>query len=290
MSKTTFYDCVWDFFDDMLLAPGLQMQMPLWNADWRRKTAAGFQARGDNPLTKIIGALDGIAIRQEMPSYTEVICPRGYWNRKGFFPLNVQAICDHNYEFLWMSCRTPGSTHDATALACSDLGQHLKDPTHAVLQQVIAECLCIAADEAYGDSELLATPWPGGGRGDEWRDAYNFYQSSARMHIEQAFGQLVWRWGIPWRPLRMPFAKRPLVVNVAFLFHNFCRSNDSQPEAGGQEPYWASDAVGNVDHNRKSGPETLRRRSGSARSELRQWMRKRVENSGRRRPLVHRYQ
>jgi len=57
-----------------------------------------------------------------------------------------------------MSCRTPGSTHDAAALACSDLGQHLKDPTHDLLQQVIAEGLCIAADEAYGDSELLATP------------------------------------------------------------------------------------------------------------------------------------
>ena len=78
VSKTTFYDCVWDFVDAMLLSPGLQMRMPLWNSDWRRKTAAGFQSRGDNPLKNIIGALDGIAIRQEMPSYTEVICPRDY--------------------------------------------------------------------------------------------------------------------------------------------------------------------------------------------------------------------
>ena len=114
-------------------------------------------------------------------------------------------MCDHNYEFLWMSCRTPGSTQDATALACSDLGQLFKNRTHPVILQLITEGLCIAADEAYGDCELLATPWPGGGRGDEWRDAYNFFQSSARMHIEQAFGQLVGRWRIFWRPLRMLF-------------------------------------------------------------------------------------
>ena len=101
------------------------------------------------------------------------------------------------------------------------------------------------------------------------------------MHIEKAFGQLVWWWGILWRPLGMPFAKRPLVVKVAFFLHNFCRRNDYQPEGGGQEPDWASDAVGNVDHS-KSGPETPRRRSGSAGSELRRRMTKRVENCGRR--------
>jgi len=181
VSKTTFYDCVWDFVDAMLLAPGVQMRIPHWNADWRRKTAAGFQARVDNPLINVIGSLDGIDIRQEMPSYTEVICLKDYWNRKGFFALNFQAICDHNYEFVCMSWRTLSSTH------------------------VIAEALYIAAEEAYGDRELLATPWPREGRGDEWRDAYSFYQWSARMHIEQALGQLVWRWGILWRPLRMLF-------------------------------------------------------------------------------------
>jgi len=45
----------------------------------------------------------------------------------------------------------------------------------------------------------MAVPWAGGGAGEQWRDAYNFYQSSARMHIEKAFGQLVWRWGTFWK-------------------------------------------------------------------------------------------
>jgi len=35
--------------------------------------------------------------------------------------------------------------------------------------------------------------WPGSERGDRWKDAFNFYQSSSRIHIEQDFGMLSWR-------------------------------------------------------------------------------------------------
>jgi len=73
----------------MLLAPELQTRMPLWSAAWRRETALGFQARGDNPPINIIGTLDGISIRQEMPAYTEVACPKDCWNRTSFPALNV---------------------------------------------------------------------------------------------------------------------------------------------------------------------------------------------------------
>lgn len=83
--------------------------------------------------------------------------------------------------------------------------------------------LCIASDEGYGDGELLAVPCPGGGGGSKWRDAHNFHTSSARIHIEQAFGQLVWRSGIFWRPLRMPLLKTPLVIKTAFVSNNHCK-------------------------------------------------------------------
>lgn len=64
----------------------------------------------------------------------------------------------------------------------------MKDTNHPFVKLLIREGLCISADEAYGDSEVLAVPRPGGGGNDQWKDAYNFYQSSARIHIEQAFG------------------------------------------------------------------------------------------------------
>lgn len=144
-------------------------------------------------MTNFIGALDRLAVRQEQLSVSEVDCPKVYYSREGFFGLNLQAVCDSNYALLWMSCRTLGSSHDSAALACSDFGAFLKGTNLPLFKLRINEGLCIAADDAYGVSEVLAVPWPGGGSDDKWRDAYNFFQSSSRIHIEQAYGQLVWR-------------------------------------------------------------------------------------------------
>jgi len=185
-------------------------------------TAAGIQARGDHPLNNITGTIDGVAIRQEKPSYMGGTYPSHYRNRKGFFLLIVKAVCDYNYEFPLMCCRTPDYIQDATELAFSDICERLQNRKHPNILQLISESLCIAADDAYGDGELLQTPWPGGGRWKTWRDAYDLSQSSARMHIEQAFGQLDLLGGALWRPMRMPFAKRPLMGKVAFFLHSVC--------------------------------------------------------------------
>ena len=104
-------------------------------------------------------------MRQERSTAAEVTCTKDYWSRKGFFAYNVQAICDSNYEFLWMSFRTPGSSCDSSALACSDLGRELKDPASPLIALMVPEGLCITADEAYRGSEVFGVPWPGGGEG-----------------------------------------------------------------------------------------------------------------------------
>jgi len=284
VSSSAFYEAVWTFTDAVLDTPDLQMSMPVWDQAWRQRTTAGFQRRSDSPLNNVIGALDGIVVRQERPTAAEVACPKDYWSRKGFFALNVQAICDSNYEFLWMSCKAPGSSHDSSALACSDLGQQLRAPCSPLVALMIREGLCITADEAYRDSEVMAVPWAGGGGGDQWRDAYNFYQSSARIHIEQAFGQLVWRWGILWKPLRMPFAKRPMVIHVAFLLHNLCRRTDAATLSLLDGTPAAHRAMHVEQGQGASRQHNLRQRGIG--SELRRRMTKEVEDSGRVRPFV----
>jgi len=92
-----------------------------------------------------------------------------------------------------------------------------------VTVQLIAAGYCIVGDDAYAAGEVMAVPWPGGGGGDRWRDSYNFYQTSCRVHTEQAFGMLVRRWGVFWRPLRVPFLKKPSLIRACFKLHNFCR-------------------------------------------------------------------
>lgn len=92
---------------------------------------------------------------------------------------------------MWVSCLTPGSSRDSAAFACSCLGKLFEDTSHSLTKLLIREGLSTAADEAHGDSEVLAVPWPGGGGGDLWKNAFNFWQSSARIHITQAVGQLI---------------------------------------------------------------------------------------------------
>ena len=43
-----------------------------------------------------------------------------------------------------------------------------------------------------------------------------------RQVVERAFGLLVARWGIFWRPLRVSVDKIPLVIRVCCKLHNIC--------------------------------------------------------------------
>lgn len=54
------------------------------------------------------------------------------------------------------------------------------------------------------------------------RDAFNFYQSSSRVHVEQAFGMLVARFGILWCPLKFDLRREPLIISTCVRLHNYC--------------------------------------------------------------------
>jgi DDE superfamily endonuclease len=78
----------------------------------------------------------------------------------------------------------------------------------------------VAADDAYICGERIITPWPGRNLSKE-KDAFNYWQSSARIHIEQAFGMMVARWGVLWRPLRVPIGKAGQTVIVCMKLQNY---------------------------------------------------------------------
>lgn len=39
---------------------------------------------------------------------------------------------------------------------------------------------------------------------------------------------LLWRWGVYWWPLRVPFVKRPGLVRACFRLHEFCRDHSME--------------------------------------------------------------
>lgn len=53
-------------------------------------------------------------------------------------------------------------------------------------------------------------------------DDFNFEQSSLRINVECAFGQLIRGWGFLWCPLEMELRKRSAVVGCCIRLHNYC--------------------------------------------------------------------
>lgn len=174
-----------------------------------------FTRGGISPLSNCCGAIDGIAIKINEPSARDVANSSTYYNRKGWFALNLQAMCDSFYRFTFLSCIAPGSTHDSTAYAMSSLSRLLSRETNTLLPGY-----WIVADDAYICRNRLLTPWPGRNLSVE-KDAYNYWQSSSRIFIEQAFGMLIGRWGVFWRQLRCSLNKNCKIVIVCCKLHNF---------------------------------------------------------------------
>jgi len=192
----------------------LHLEFPYGNREHLKSISDGF-TRGRSPISKCCGALDGLAIKIRKPSVGEVDNALSYYNRKGFFSLNCQAVCDSSYRFTFVSCVAAGSTHDSTAFELSSLARFLRSPRSVELYDY-----WIACDDAYAGGERLVVPWSGRNLSHS-KDCFNYWLSSARIFIEQCFGMLVGRWGIFWRPLRVPINRMGTIVILCCKLHNF---------------------------------------------------------------------
>ena len=90
---------------------------PTSNVALLAQIQAGFDAMTGNVMTGCVGAIDGIVIRIQGPSFAESDGnPRQYYNRKGFFGLVCLAVCDSREKFTPRSHR--GGVHDPAQPLC----------------------------------------------------------------------------------------------------------------------------------------------------------------------------
>lgn len=155
-----------------------------------REMANKFQESRTRPNSSYdcIGALDGTTISIKRPP--DEYMPRNFYCRKGMYAFPVQAVVDSDSRFRYMSWRCTGSTHDSAAFDASYLAQKLKAGK-------LKAGFWIAGDVAYVSIPGLLTPWSKSelsGENGMYAACFNFYHSSHRTHVEQAFGVLVQRW------------------------------------------------------------------------------------------------
>lgn len=168
---------------------------------------------------KVLGCLDCTHVRIIQPAIDGI----DYMNRKGYYSINVQAVCDPKGKFTNIVCSWPGSTHDSHILRTSQLWQRYEAARpHGF----------ILADNAYPNRSWLLTPFlnpVGIAQGN-----YNAAHKSTRILIEQCFGRLKRRFSILHSEMRVSPEKAVSVIVACFILHNIA-TDLRQPEPEGRE-------------------------------------------------------
>lgn len=144
-----------------------------------------------------------------------------FFTRKGYYAYGMQGFVDSRCKFLSISMKTCSSTHDSTAYFVSDVSNAIRDGR-------LASWAHIVLDEAYANTPQELSPYRGRSL-DIWKDSFNYHLSLHRQCVERAFGILVQRWGVFWRPLRVAYRRIPLLIRVACKLHNFCIDKMGMP-------------------------------------------------------------
>nr|XP_032812966.1 putative nuclease HARBI1 [Petromyzon marinus] len=176
--------------------------------------AAEFERQKGFP--GIIGALDVCHIAIKAPTLN----PENYYNRKGFFSLVLQAVCDANYKFLDCFTGWPGCITDFCVLK--------KSPLFEEAEQTIPLQYHMVADSAYYLKSWLMTPYRETGMLSDREQKFNFVQMSTTSVIERAFAMLKGRF-CRLKYLDMSDMNGMVdVIMTACVFHNICLLHETE--------------------------------------------------------------
>lgn len=155
----------------------------------------------------VIGAIDCTHVR--------VICPNkenamAFVNRKQFYSINVQAVCDSDAFITNIVARWPGSTHDSRIFENSNIADKLRD---GALDGILL------GDSGYACRAYLLTPILKPKNAGEVR--YNTAHRRTRCVIERCFGLLKRRFPCLHLGLRTALANTLVIIVATAVLHNF---------------------------------------------------------------------
>lgn len=171
------------------------------------KAKAEFFERFQVP--NVVGAIDCTHVRIVQPSQDTI----QFLNRKGFYSLNVQAVCSATCEFIDVVALWPGCSHDAFIFSASALREGCDaGDLHGGF---------LLGDSGYGSATYLLTPYevldlP-------YKERYNYLHSRARITIERTFGQVKRKFYCLHTELRVNPTFASHITIACFALHNFSK-------------------------------------------------------------------
>ena len=208
VSSSYVYTCVWRVVDS--INNRIPVLFPLDDEDKLKLLEEEFAAHSRKQVWRgCVGCLDGVHIPMSAPTAKDVEDPLKYYvARKAEYALLCMAVCDYDRRFIFFDISQNPQTHDSLAWELSLLGK-------AVTAGKLPAPYFINGDSAFSLSPSMVVP-------SGIDDAFDFEQSSNRMPIECAFGILIRRFGVLYKPLRVKFERRAPLVAACMRLHNFC--------------------------------------------------------------------
>ncbi|XP_047019526.1 putative nuclease HARBI1 [Helicoverpa zea] len=165
---------------------------------------------------RVIGAMDCTHIKL---SFVPLRCQVGgeqaelYRNRKGFFSINVQTICNTNLEITDIVARWPGSCHDSTIFNNSVIKAKFEDGCY--------DNSILVVDGGYASTSYMMPPL--GSPRTQVEQLYNESQIRTRNPIERSYG--VWKRRFPVLALgmRVKLEKALTIIVATAVLHNILR-------------------------------------------------------------------
>ena len=181
VSHSSVFESVWIVVEALNSTSSFNISYPSGQEEQKR-IAKGFKDASKVKFDCCAGAIDGILIWMHKPSLKQaekagVGQKKFLCGRKHKFGLNCQAVCDVRGKILDISITYGGSSSDCLSFEASDLHKQLENG-------LLASGFVLFGDNAYLNSNFMATPYPNvaGMDKDRSKDNYNFYHSQVITH------------------------------------------------------------------------------------------------------------
>lgn len=166
----------------------------------------------------VIGAIDCTHVKIRSPGghNTEV-----YRNRKGFFSINVQTICDADLQIQDVVARWPGSSHDSTIFNNSQIRAKFE-------RGEMGQNNILLGDGGYKVRNYLLTPFRNPGTPAE--AMYNDSLTRTRNSVERSYGVWKRRFPILATGINVNVASSQSVIVATAVLHNIaCQFGEQTP-------------------------------------------------------------
>lgn len=156
----------------------------------------------------VTGCIDCTHIRIQQPPANEN--PLSFFNRKRYYSINCQAVCDSDGKFTNIVARWPGSCHDSFILRQSALWEEFES-NQRTNQHILG-------DAGYPCRTWLLTPYirPN----SPAQNGYNRSHIPTRSLIEQIFGRAKRRFAVLHQEIRVHPSRACLLFTACAVLHN----------------------------------------------------------------------